>query len=71
MERITSTEFQKAYPRLTEPTEVTALGRVIGTWYPFGTSPIVGQGPAPTTTTGASYSTRPFSPAPKPGSKKK
>ncbi|HEX5016482.1 MAG TPA: hypothetical protein VFX15_02720 [Actinomycetes bacterium] len=35
MKQITSTEFQKAYPRLTEPHEVTVLGRPIGRWVPI------------------------------------
>lgn len=34
MKQLTSPEFRKSYPRLTEPVEVTALGRVIGTFYP-------------------------------------
>lgn len=65
MERITSTEFQKAYPRLSEPHEVTALGRVIGTWYPQGTLP--GAPPPVLEPIIGAYSSRPFTPAPKPG----
>lgn len=34
MEVLPSSEFRKRYPRLTEPTEVTADGRVIGVWTP-------------------------------------
>ena len=32
--RIASTEFRKVYAQLDEPHEVTALGRIIGTWLP-------------------------------------
>jgi hypothetical protein len=31
-----SSEFRRVYPSLDEPTEVTALGRLIGTWFPVG-----------------------------------
>ena len=34
MKQLPSPEFRKTYPRLTEPVEVTALGRVIGTYWP-------------------------------------
>ena len=34
MRQLPSPEFRKSYPRLTEPVEVTALGRVIGRWVP-------------------------------------
>ena len=44
MKQITSTEFQKTYSRLIEPHEVTALGRVIGTYYPVGTLRDYGPG---------------------------
>lgn len=36
---IISSEFQKTYQRLTEPTVVTARWRTLGTWYPDGTQP--------------------------------
>jgi len=36
-QRLTSTEFRLVYARTGVVTEVTALGRVIGTWYPAGT----------------------------------
>lgn len=39
MRQITSAEFRKAYPTLTEPVEVTALGRKIGAYYPSGEAP--------------------------------
>jgi hypothetical protein len=39
MKQISSSEFQRTYQRLTEPHEVTALGRVIATYYPTGTEP--------------------------------
>lgn len=67
-----SAEFRKTYSKLTEPTEVRANGRLVGTWYPAGTGP----SPAPAIkpigeivmkerdTFGASR------PAPKPGGKK-
>lgn len=38
---MTSPEFRKRYPRLTQPVVVTALGRVIGEWFPAGTEPLV------------------------------
>lgn len=38
MKQLTSPEFRKSYPRLQEPVEVTALGRVIGTYVPVGSS---------------------------------
>lgn len=34
MDRITSTEFRKRYPRLVVPTAVSANGRVVGYWTP-------------------------------------
>lgn len=37
MKQLPSPEFRKSYPRLQEPVEVTALGRVIGTYTPVGT----------------------------------
>jgi hypothetical protein len=36
MNQLTSAEFRKSYPRLTEAVEVTALGRVIGVYTPSG-----------------------------------
>jgi hypothetical protein len=36
---IISSEFQKTYQRLTEPTVVTARWRTLGTWYPAGYEP--------------------------------
>jgi len=35
MDTISSAEFRKTYPRLTEATEVTVNGHVIGTWRPI------------------------------------
>lgn len=35
MDKITSTEFRNSFHRLLEPTEVTVLGHVIGTWTPI------------------------------------
>lgn len=37
MRDVPSSEFRITYARLTEPVNVTALGRSIGTWYPAGT----------------------------------
>lgn len=34
-----STTFRRDYAKLTEPTEVTVLGRRIGIYYPEGTAP--------------------------------
>lgn len=34
MKTMQSTEFRTTYHTLKEPTQVTALGRVIGTWIP-------------------------------------
>ena len=36
MNRISSSAFRTQYPKLTEPTEVTVVGRVIGVWTPVG-----------------------------------
>jgi len=38
-QRLTSTEFRLVYARTGAITQVTVLGRVIGTWYPNGTEP--------------------------------
>ena len=37
--QIPSSEFQKTYQRLTEPHDVTVLGRVIAHYFPVGTMP--------------------------------
>lgn len=69
MKQITSTEFQKAYPRLTEPHEVTANGRPIGTWIPTRwNNDFSPSGPTPALED--RYDARPVSAAPKPGRKK-
>jgi hypothetical protein len=34
VQRLSSSEFRRLYAQLDIPTEVTALGRVIGTWLP-------------------------------------
>jgi DNA-binding beta-propeller fold protein YncE len=34
MDTISSAEFRKRYAKLTQPTRVTVLGRVIGEWRP-------------------------------------
>lgn len=36
MKQLTSADFRKFYAREAEPVEVTAYGKVIGTWYPYG-----------------------------------
>lgn len=36
MKQLASAEFRKKYTALAEPYEVTAHGKVIGTWTPFG-----------------------------------
>lgn len=36
-QRLTSTEFRLVYARTEAITQVTVLGRAIGTWYPTGT----------------------------------
>ncbi len=43
MQKISSTEFRKTYGSLTEPVEVTALGRVIGTYWPQGSDQVYGR----------------------------
>lgn len=37
MKSLTSSEFRLLYARQTVPIEVTAYGKVVGTWYPYGT----------------------------------
>jgi hypothetical protein len=59
MDTISSAEFRKRYAKLTEPTRVTVLGRVIGEWTPAGTL-VQESDQAPST-----FSTRPFTPVPK------
>lgn len=39
MKQVSSAEFRKEYTHETEPVEVTAYGKVIGTYYPHGTKP--------------------------------
>ena len=39
MKTLPSSEFKRTYPRLTEETEVTANGHVIGVWVPRTGSP--------------------------------
>lgn len=36
MKQVSSADFRKLYARENEPVEVTAYGKVIGTWYPTG-----------------------------------
>lgn len=38
MKQVTSAEFRKTYPTLTEAVEVTALGRPIGRYTPISTA---------------------------------
>jgi hypothetical protein len=68
---IPSAEFRVRYARLTEPTMVTANGRLIGMWTPATVlEPTTGA-----TSVGrmavAQQVERPFTPAPKPASKPK
>ena len=58
MDTISSAEFRKRYAKLTQPTRVTALGRVIGELTPAGT--LVHE-----TDQAPGFSTRPFTPVPK------
>lgn len=37
MKEITSQEFRRTYPRLTEPHAITVHGHLIGVWTPGGT----------------------------------
>ena len=37
MRKISSAEFRKTYPRLTEPYAITVNGHLIGVWTPGGT----------------------------------
>lgn len=39
MKQLTSAEFRRDYTHADKPIEVTAWGKVIGTWYPAGTEP--------------------------------
>jgi hypothetical protein len=39
MKQISSTDFRRAYVSESEPLEVTAYGKLIGTWFPAGTLP--------------------------------
>jgi hypothetical protein len=43
VKRLSSSEFRLVYSRESEPIEVTAYDRVIGTWYPAGTDLSVGE----------------------------
>jgi hypothetical protein len=63
MDTISSAEFRKRYAKLTQPTNVTVLGRVIGAWIPVGNDTFVDVGV--TVDHGAKFSTRPFTPVPK------
>jgi hypothetical protein len=65
MDTINSAEFRKRYAKLTQPTAVTVLGRVIGTWMP-GYQPFdVEVGREALVRDDERFSTRPFTPVPK------
>lgn len=72
MKQITSADFRKEYPRLTEPHEVTALGRVIGRWLPGAADAVVAKAAeaAEAAEPDAGSSWGQFRPAPKPTRKK-
>ncbi len=40
MKQVSSAEFRKLYTHESEPVEVTAYGKVIGRYFPFGTEPL-------------------------------
>jgi hypothetical protein len=73
MKTLSSSVFRKVYPSLDEPTEVTALGRLIGTWFPVGQGteyPSVQWRPL-TEEAKVRFNTQPFTgPIPKSGRKK-
>lgn len=50
VQRLSSTRFRRAYPRIEGPVEVTALGRVIGTWLPAGGTVTLDIPPMPSAT---------------------
>lgn len=53
MKRLSSAKFRTLYTRENEPIEVTAHGKVIGTWYPAGAdidAPVDSNGVSITTT---------------------
>lgn len=74
MKQIQSSLFQKAYPRLEEIHEVTALGRTIGYYVPINVGidarALESLRPGEPVSTGA-IKAHPFSPAPKPGARKR
>lgn len=41
MKQLTSADFRKTYARESEPVEVTAYGKVIGTWFPADSEIVV------------------------------
>ncbi len=48
MKQLSSADFRKTYARESEPIEVTAYGKVIGTWFPAGAEiPAPSETPAP------------------------
>jgi hypothetical protein len=74
MDTIPSAEFRKVYAKLTEAVEVTAGGRLIGTWVPAtvasGLTPAVNGLMEPIVMMkrdplDRSFNSRPFTPAPK------
>ncbi len=72
MNDLPSTEFRKAFARLTEPTTVSVHGHVIGTYVPTG-SAVDGRyvdAIRPGEPAVGGFNTRPFTPAPKSGGKR-
>jgi len=75
MKEITTATFRDTFLELDEPVQVRRYKEVVGTYYPTGTdTPQVKAQFESTTaaaeTTGHTFSSRPFTPAPKPGKKK-
>jgi hypothetical protein len=58
MDTISSAEFRKRYAKLTQPTEVTVLGRLVGVWLPAGTV-------IESHKVSGTFNSKPFTPVPK------
>jgi hypothetical protein len=84
MDRLSSVEFRKSYAKLTEPTDVTVNGHVIGRWVPVGSPVTIATGrdgsvvfdpppmrdqPVRVLHPGGRVEDRPFTPVPKPNQK--
>jgi hypothetical protein len=71
MNEMPSAEFRKTYAKLTDPTVVTVNGHRLGTWIPFGSASMAvdlppGYREADPREEPVPFSSRPFTPAPKP-----